>query len=87
MFVTLADIDVDTIFASTSICDDIPSQECFVAAAEENQQCESNDAAGIDTEEQQALGKDLELYYHDRSPSLTKADLLTYVWSVFGSIS
>lgn len=64
VFVTLADVDVD-VFPSTSICDDIPSQECYIAAersVEENQQCETNDAAENNTGEQQAPGTDLEIY-------------------------
>lgn len=79
VFVTLADVDVDKIFASTSICDDIPSQECFIAAEqsveEQNQQSETNDADENDTDEQQALGKYNTEY------------LVTYVWSAFGSVS
>lgn len=61
VFVTLADLDVDTVFPSTSICDNIPSQECFIAAdqtIEENQHCERKDAD--DTDEQIAQGKDFE---------------------------
>lgn len=59
-FVTLADVDVD-VFPSTSICDDIPSQECLIAAeqsVDENQQCESFDEAV----NEQAHGKDMGLY-------------------------